>query len=107
MQYHTQKISGSIARREPAGSSSSGSGSEGFSFLQQTSDSGFVMSGNTSSFGTGGDVFLVKTNALGNPACASPNTLVTSPAPSTSSGGSSATGGLINTPSYFYISFAY
>jgi hypothetical protein len=38
---------------------------EGYS-VQQTSDGGYIITGNTSSFGVAGDIYLVKTNPLGD-----------------------------------------
>jgi hypothetical protein len=34
--------------------------------VQQTSDGGYIVAGNTNSFGSGGQVYLVKTNAIGD-----------------------------------------
>ena len=43
-----------------------GTGSEGASSVRQTSDLGFIVAGNTSSFGNGDQVYLVRANASGD-----------------------------------------
>ncbi len=43
-----------------------GDGDEDGYSLQQTNDGGYILIGSTSSYGSGGDVFIVKTNASGS-----------------------------------------
>jgi hypothetical protein len=43
-----------------------GTGNDWASSVQQTSDGGYIVAGETWSFGAGGDIFLIKTDANGN-----------------------------------------
>jgi len=43
-----------------------GTNSDGGNFVQQTTDGGYIVAGYTGSFGNGGQVYLVKTNASGD-----------------------------------------
>ncbi|MBN4051405.1 PKD domain-containing protein, partial [bacterium AH-315-M05] len=66
-----------------------GPGTEKAMSVQPTNDGGYVMSGNTTSFGANNyDVYIVKTDTIGNTTCYQNNaaTVVTNVSPDTSSG---------------------